>query len=159
MTDTRKNLLVSLVILGLAVTFLLLCQEIEGKGQTVPVLIGWVAVTLCVLDVIAHIDHPIGHAVATALSGAAHLGAEEERVPLSLETVAVLWMVAATAAIILFGFMVATPAYVFAYMLLHGRKRVLQSGLTALITTLFIWVVFEVLMEYEVYRGILFEDI
>ena len=159
MDQTRKHLYVSLLILALAVTFLVLSYELNGKGQMVPVLVGWIGVLLCTLDVIAHTGTGFGRRVAMVLSGTAHLEAEEARPALKAETIAIAWMIGATVLVVLFGFLIAVPVYVFVYMVAHGRKKIVQSGLTALITTLFIWIVFEVLMEYEVYRGLLFEDL
>lgn len=159
MTDRTRNLGASLLMLVLAAAFLFFSYQLTGKGETVPVLIGWIAVFLCVLDVIAHTDNSVGRAVAMLLSGSTHLDAESGTEATLSETVSMAWMVIATAAIVLFGFLIATPVYVFAYMILHGKKPIIQSGMTALVTTLFVWVVFELLMEYQVYRGLLFEDL
>jgi hypothetical protein len=160
MVRRRIDLYTSLLILALVTAFLVLSYGLTGKGETVPVLVGWIGFVLCVLDVLAQTDTGLGRRIAMLMSGTAHaVGEGGERPSAKAETVACLWMIGGTVLVILFGFLIATPVYVFAYMLLHGRKGVMQSGLTALVTTLFIWVVFERLMEYELFRGLLFEDL
>jgi len=160
MTEMRKNLLVSLLMLALVIAFLFATYGVSVKGQRVPQLVAWIGIVLCALDVIAHTGTAFGNRVALLLSGAP--SAEEaagKKPSLSGELIAMTWMVIATAGILLVGFLVATPVYVFGYMTLYGRKPIVQSGIAAVVTTLFIWVVFEVLMEYELYRGLLFDDL
>lgn len=159
MTRT-KQLYVSILVLGLAVAFQAMSFELPGKGRMVPLLVGWIAIVLCALDIVAHTDTAFGRWIARVLSGTAHRVSEERRGPgVPAELAAFFWVVFACAGVIVFGFLWAVPVYVFAYMLFYGRKGAVQSGLTALCATLFLWVVFELLLEYEIYRGILFSDL
>ena len=60
------------------------------------------------------------------------------------------------AAVYCVGFLVGTPVYLFLSMMLHGGKSFLASTMTAIATTLAIWVTFEVLFKYPLYPGVLF---
>ncbi|MQA67434.1 MAG: hypothetical protein GEU76_16285 [Alphaproteobacteria bacterium] len=154
-----KQIFVSALVLLGAVTFLALGYQLPGKGQDVPVLVGWLAVGLCVLDVIAQTPTAAGRWIAALLSGSASGAPDEKPRGLSAELKSFFWVLIACAGVIVFGFLWATPVYVFAYMVLHGRKPVVQSGLTALGATAFLWIAFELLLEYEIYRGLLFSDL
>lgn len=159
MTETKRNLYISLLVLGLVLLFLYGTLSLSPQGRVMPQIVGVIGLVLCVLDVIAHTDTEIGRRVATVLSGSTHRPAEEAQPRVAAELVAFAWIVGATAAIVVFGFLLATPAYVFAYLVVQGRNSIMQSAIAAVVTTLFIWVVFEILMEYEVYRGLLFSDL
>lgn len=159
MTDAKRNLYVSLLVLGLILLFLYGTLSLSPQGRVMPQIVGVIGLVLCVLDVIAHTDTDLGRRVAMVLSGSTHLPTEEAQPRATTEFVAFAWIIGATAAIVVFGFLLATPAYVLSYMVIQGRKSVVQSVIAAVVTTLFIWVVFEILMEYEVYRGLLFSDL
>ena len=159
MTGTRKHLYVSLLALAIVLLFLYATTELPPKGRMMPQIVGIIGLVLCVLDVIAQTGTAFGRSVASLLSGTAHQEEEADQPRLSSELIAIAWIAGATAGIVLFGFLWATPVYVLSYMLIQGRKAVLQSAIAATVTTLFIWVVFENLMEYELYRGLLFTDL
>jgi hypothetical protein len=72
------------------------------------------------------------------------------------ETIAILWIAGATAVMVLAGFLVGIPVYVFCYMVLHARRPVRQGVIAALVTTGAIWLAFELLLSYQLFRGVLF---
>jgi hypothetical protein len=78
---------------------------------------------------------------------------------LRAELMAFLWIVFAAAGVALFGFLLTIPVYVFVYTVFRGGKPLVIAGLTAIVATLAIWVAFELLLEYEIYRGLLFSDL
>jgi len=158
MAASKQILVSSLVLMG-ALAFLALSYQLPGAGRDVPVLVGWVAVGLCILDLIAQTPTAAGRWVAALLSGSASATPDEKPRGVILELKSFFWILIACAGVIVFGFLWAVPVYVFAYMLLHGRKPVVQSGLTALGATAFLWIAFELLLEYEIYRGLLFSDL
>ena len=152
---TRKNLYVSLVVLAFFTIMLVWSSHIpQPRGREFPVLVAWAGIALGVLDVIAHTDTAIGRLIAMALSGSAHLPKEHGNYVLSKEALSILWIVLATAIMVLAGFLAGIPVYVFCYLLLHGRKSVRFSAITAVLTTVAVWLAFEVLLEYDLYPGI-----
>ncbi|MCH7777465.1 MAG: hypothetical protein IH878_13135 [Gemmatimonadetes bacterium] len=62
-----------------------------------------------------------------------------------------------TIGIYLIGFMAMVPAYVFSSMLFQGKKSVKQCAYGAISASAFIWVMFELLLKYELYRGVFVE--
>ena len=157
---SRRHLYAALVVFALIAGFLIWASTLDRASGLVPVLVGWLGVVLCGLDVIAHTPTRLGHLVGAVLSGTAHFEAaeEEDRAGGAREATAVLWMLGGLVLIVLLGFLVGAPLYIVAYMLVRGRKSLRASLAAALLTSLFIWLVFDYLMQYEVYRGILFGD-
>ena len=158
MTRTTQ-LYVSLLILGLAIAFQAMSYGLPEKSRMVPTLVGWIALVLCVLDVIAHTGTGLGRRLAQVLSGSARLAEEKPGPGTRAELTAFLWIALACAGIAVFGFLWAIPVYVFVYTAFRGGKSLLQAALSALGATLTIWVAFELLLEYEIYRGLLFSDL
>lgn len=156
MTKERRNLVVSLVTLAIFVGLFVWSDHIpDPRGREFPVLVSGAAVILCALDVLAHSGTAAGRWVALVLSGAAEPAPARDR-RLSAEALAVIWVGVALALVILLGFLVAIPIYVFGYLLLHGRRTLRHSLIAAVATTFGIWLGFEVLLRYDLYRGMLF---
>ena len=110
-------------------------------------------------SVIAQTPTAAGGWVAVVLSGAQSGGGKAATHPFTAELRAFAWVALACVGVIFVGFLWAVPVFVFVYMMIQGRKPVVQSGLTALAATLFLWVAFELLLKYEIFRGILFSDL
>lgn len=162
-TERRRNLYVSLIVLALMVGFLFWALDFDPRGRMMPVLVAWIGIVLATLDVIAHTDNKVGRWLALVLSGTfEEMRRTEDPAVRSArfrrEVAACLWMLAAVALVFVVGFLPAIPVYIFAYMLIYGKRSVRQSGITALVTVFFVWLVFEIFLQYEIYRGILFSD-
>lgn len=155
MTD-RRNFAVSLVTLALFAGLYAWSTHIaDPRGREFPVLVSGAAVILAALDVLAHSGTRAGHWVSAMLGGTVAAAARPRR-GLGREVLAVGWIAVALGLVILLGFLVAVPAYVFAYLLLHGRRTLRHSLIAAVGTTFFIWLGFEILLRYDLYRGMLF---
>jgi hypothetical protein len=154
-SQTRQDLVVSLVVLAFFIGMLVWSEQIpDPRGRHFPVLVSATAVVLCIVDMIAHTDTGIGRAIATVLSGTLEHPIHAH--PLRREVVAIAWIVGATALVLLAGFLVGIPVYVLGYML-HAGRTFRNAAITALATTAFIWIGFEVLLNYDLYRGLLAE--
>ena len=66
------------------------------------------------------------------------------------------WILGFAVGIYIIGLVVAMPAFILAYMKTHGIGW-LTGIITATITTVFIWVVFELVLYIELYRGLLLD--
>ena len=156
---TRQDLFVTIAVLALFLGMLAWSQSIpDVRGREFPMLVSSAAIVLCLLDVLAHTDTAAGRAIALLLSGAADHSERPAAHTVAREAMAVGWIAAAMALIVLAGFLVALPVYVFGYMLLYAGRTVRAGAITALATTVCIWVGFELLLSYELYRGVLAPD-
>jgi Tripartite tricarboxylate transporter TctB family len=158
MTAERRNLLVSLAALALFVALFLWSQTIpNASGRQFPMLVSGTAILLCALDVAAHSGTALGRRIALVLSGSL-AGPPERNYRVAREALAVLWVAIALGLVLLLGFLMAMPIYVLGYLLLHARRSLRHSLIAAFATTLGIWFAFEVLLRYDLYRGLLFSD-
>jgi hypothetical protein len=156
---TRPELLVSIAVLVFFVGMLIWSDHIpDPRGRYFPVLVSATAVALCLLDLIAHTETSFGRSVAFVLSGTLGQSTHAGGHPLRREAVAIAWVVGATALIVIAGFLVAIPVYVFGYMMLYARRTVRDSVIAALATTVCIWVGFELLLSYDLYGGLFFSN-
>jgi hypothetical protein len=115
------------------------------------------AILLCLIDLVAHTDTAIGRRLAAVLSGEVNAPAGIFTHGARREAVAVLWLGGATFLIVVAGLLAGIPVYVFCYMVLHAGRPVRQGVIAALATTGAIWLAFELLLGYQLYRGLLFE--
>lgn len=147
-----------ILVLLFTVGFLLLAYTYEGRTRQVPVLVGWILLVLCVLDVIAASATPVGDAVKTFFSGAIVGGGVNEMAdyPVGKVIPAILWPTAFVVLVVVIGFVAAIPIYVFLFVAVQGRGGIRRAALTSIITTACIYVLFEKLLNYEIYQGMLF---
>jgi hypothetical protein len=157
MTDARRNLLVSLIMLALAVGYLAWAESYPAARAQVPRLVGWVTVVLAALDALAHTETGIGRRIGAILSGRAHLEAIGSIRITREEGLSVAWMAASLIAVVLLGFYAGTFVYVAGYMIVHGRLSRRLSLYVAAGTVLSCWLVFDALLKVGLYRGIFFE--
>lgn len=154
----RRDAVAACIVLAVSVVFLVWAQEYPRRLGIVPSLVAWAAIALSLLDLAAQTETRAGR-VIRRFSGQGARNEPEERERSAnehSEAVAMLWPVGYTLAVVAFGFLVATPAYVFLYMWLHGAKPLRSSVLGALVTTLAIWLTFQVLFRYPLYQGVVF---
>ena len=156
MSNNTRNLIVSLIVLALALGYLGWAESYPAERAEVPRLVAWVTLVLSAIDVFAHTRTAAGRRTAELLSGRAHLEAEGDlRITLE-EWLAVAWMGASLAAILLGGFLAGIFVYVAGYMTIHGRLN-WRLGLYVAAGTVFsCWLVFDELLRTGLYRGFLF---
>ena len=154
----HRNLAVSVGVLVFFVVVLLWTYRFpEARGREFPALVSMTAIVLCLIDLLAHTDSAIGRRLSVMLSG--------ELAPSSgilthagwREAIAILWLAGATLLIVVAGFLAGIPVYVFGYMVFHAGRPLRQGALAALVTTGAIWLAFQLLLGYQLYRGLLIE--
>ena len=124
----------------------------------VPMLIGWSMVVLCALDITATTETRIGNFVKAFFSGTIVGEAADDGTPrpLAKTLIAMAWPIAFVGVVVFFGFVVAIPSYIFLFVVFQGRKSVRLALISAVSTVAFTYVVFEKLLQYEVFGGLLF---
>ena len=153
-----RNMISAILLLAFSVVFLSWSYSYGERAQQVPVLVGWVMFTLCVLDVVASTGTRIGDMVRAFFSGTV-IGKDNSSAagkPVGRTIAAMLWPTAFVLMVGVFGFMAVIPVYVFLFVVLQGKKSFRQGIIAAAVTTAFTYVVFELLLSYEVYKGIVF---
>lgn len=150
----------ALVVFAGAVAFLLWTQTVPARAAAMPTLVGWLTLVLALIDVVAQTDTVVGRAVRRFVSAEKVIEwkaqGDGEDATWGRVLLSVLWVVGYLASVYAVGFLVTTPLYVALYMLLHGGKSLRVAGITAVVTTVLIWLTFEVAFKYPLYPGILF---
>jgi len=157
LSPRRRNFAIAFTALGFFIVMFLWSEQIKDvRGREFPLLVSGAGIALAVLDVFAHTETSIGRQIGLALSGSAHISDNGLIVGIRREVIVMLWIVVATALMVLFGFVVGIPTFVFGYSSLHARRTLRQSAIAAVATVLAIWIGFELLLNYKLYPGLVF---
>lgn len=151
--DFRRNLLPSVATLVFVVAYLVTGYlTLDETTRYVPLMTGAVTLVLLVIDI-----------VRVIVSGGAQSGnwvveGGGVKVPDSRgrEVAAILLVAAGVGAIYLLGFVVAIPLYLFASIAFLGQQSIRVAAIVALLTSLVIYLVFEVMLDYPLFPGVLF---
>lgn len=142
-----------LIVLGASLVYAAL-----GYGETgrqLPVLVGAITVALAMLDLVSRLPGFAGGWLRRAL-GAGFRDREMKHAPaLGAELIQLGWLAGCVGTIVLIGFLAAVPLFILLYAWLQGRQPLLASALTAIAVALLIGLVFELLLDYQLYRGLL----
>lgn len=127
-------------------------------SRLMPVLVAWAMLALLALDLASRTGTRVGRALTRWLNPAADSArdATAARYPLSKQVAAVLWLAGFAATLVLVGVLYAVPLYVFGSMRLRGRRSYLMSLAGGAGATLFVWLLFAVVLRIELYPGLLF---
>ena len=148
----------SLPAVGLAAVtacYLALAYGYPERARAFPAKVAWVMLALLALDLVSRTETRLGRAVMRALNPAqAHPSGD--RVSGWRQLSAVLWLAGFVIGIVLIGILAAVPLYVFAAIRFRGGRGYATALAAAAGTTLFIYVLFGVVLRLELYPGILF---
>lgn len=156
----QREFWAAVLVLVLSIGFLIWAKTYSPTPGAVPVLVAWGTIVLSLIDIVSQFQTPFGRWVRRLITADKIVewkmeGDEDafgSRIALSLA-----WLSGYLAALFLVGFIIATPIYIFGYMVIHGRRSVRDSVLASAATTLTIWLVFVKLFRYPLYGGLLFD--
>lgn len=154
-----RDFTAAVVVLALAVGFLAWARTYPPKAAAVPTLVAWLTIVLALIDAAARTETVLGRALRRLVSAEQVIewSAEGEREAGARRIAwSVFWVLVYLGGVLVAGFLLATPVYVFLYLTSHGRRAVLPSALAALLTTAGIWLTFQGLFRYPLYPGLLF---
>ena len=156
LVDNQKHtaLYFAFGVLALMIFFIHQTYGYTGEVRNFPLIIGYTGVLFCTLDVLSLSNRTVGRAI-TQFFGS-HLN-EKEMTGRSVkrELVAFAAMSGCVLGIWLFGFLAFSPIFVALWMLVGG-KPLKNSLYGSLFTIFFIYLMFEVAFNYELYRGVVF---
>jgi hypothetical protein len=155
----RRDFWAATLVLALSVAFLLWARSYPGTPGAMPVLVASATIALALVDVVSQFETPFGRwlrRLVTADKIVEWKMEGEEDIPLGRIVLSIGWVAAYLVALFLVGFIIATPVYIFLYMIIHGGRSLRDGALAAAGVTLTIWLVFVVLFRYPLYTGLLF---
>lgn len=130
--------------------------QYSGATLYFPMLVGYTGIFLTFLDVLTLTRTRLGAAVNTFFGTELSEPAEAHG-DVRAEFGVIAGLGGLLLGIYLLGFLIGGPISVFAWMRIQGRKSYRLCAYVALGTLAFLWVLFELLLRYELFRGILVE--
>lgn len=152
-----RSVVAPLVLLAASIGMLIWSSTYNQTARQVPILVAGTMVVLSVIDLVSRFDRRFLDPLRD-FWGADFGNREMQHNPRwTTEAAQVLWMIACVAAMLLIGILPAVPAFVFFYMIFSGQRPLLESVATAAVVFAFVFMVFEVFLDYPLYRGALFD--
>ena len=146
-----------------AVLFVLSCgfavwsEMLPQVPRLMPQLVAIITAALCILDFMARLDNVVGRKIVLLL-GADFSNREMKHDPaLGAEIIMLLWMVGCVGLMMFIGLLPSVFLFVLAYMRYQGRQSWRSAILASAAALLFVTIVFEILLQYNLYRGALFD--
>ena len=151
----------SFALLIITAIYLATAYTYSPDARAVPAGVAWVMVGLTLLDLASRTKTRFGMAVMHWLNPAGDADKAEARAhyPALKQIAAVLWVALFVAMMVLIGILYSVPLYVFASLRLRGGRSLLLSAAVAAGATLMIWALFDLVLQLELYKGVLFSDI
>ena len=144
-------------LLALSVGYAIWAQRYGSVPRLMPTIVGVSTAVLCVLDLLSRFDTGPGRAIRVAL-GADFRDREMKHDPaLRAEVAQVGWMVGCIVLILLIGILPTVPLFICAYMMTVGRQPLLPSAASGAGVFAVVYLIFEQVLDYALYRGALFE--
>ncbi len=141
---------VAAIILLVAIALLVAAYDFPGGSGVFPRFAGWIFVVLSAMEVISQVKVLMSTPGSARSSGA--LPSENTL----KEIKGFLWIVFFLVVLYLTGFLIGIPLYIFAFLRLAAGKTYRQCTIMALSATVFVYVLFILLLEYRLYPGVLF---
>ncbi len=146
----------ALCVLGFFIFFVDQTYEYQGRVRLFPLLIGYLGIILSLLDILSLTRGKAGEIVTRSFGKAFDPTNLEGRSALR-EVIVIGAMCLIILSIYLLGFLLSTPLVVVAWMLVAGRKPLPLTLATAAGSFVFVWFLFEFVLRYELYRGLVWE--
>ncbi len=145
-------------VLAVIILFIVISYSYAPNDRMFPLMVGYAAIPLILLDLLTLTNTKAGERISLFFSAKTPQqvdeGVDKTERPVGRELMVFIWMGLLVLGIYLAGFLPVTPVFVFCWMKLRGGYTVRQSLYSAFATLAFIYVLFEVVLQYELYPGI-----
>lgn len=155
-----RDYLAPLTLWIVAAVYLAAAAGYPAELRAFPAMVAWAMLILVSLDLASRTRTPVGDALTRWLNPAAvperAASHTSSGYAATRQLLAILWVAGFAAALVVLGVLTAIPLYVFASMRLRGGRPVWICAMTAGGATLFIWLLFSVVLRLQLYPGIVF---
>jgi hypothetical protein len=138
--------------------YLDLAYHYKPVVRAFPAGVAWIMLVLLSLDLVSYTKTRAGGALMRWLNPAAtarHAEAEAQQPP-PRHVSAVLWLILFATLIVLIGILAAVPIYLFSALRWRGGRSYRACVIGAAGATLFVWLLFSVVLRIVLYPGLLF---
>jgi putative tricarboxylic transport membrane protein len=123
---------------------------LDEESRRVPILTGYVTIFLLALETLKWFIPSMSQEPKDTS------GVDAVEVPVSREVIGLGYVVFLASMIYVFGFYVAIPIYLFVAIAFLGSQTKKTAGISAVVASIIIYVVFELILETRLYQGLLF---
>ena len=153
-----RSPLVPLALFVMSSVFAIWSNQLPEIPRMMPFLVAMITAVLCVLDFLARGKSEFAQKIGHWL-GADFSNREMKHNPaISAEAVMILWMLLCVSLMMFIGILPSIFIFVLVYMRYQGKQSWRNSILASIGNLLFVVAVFEVLLQYNLYRGALFDS-
>lgn len=145
-----------LLLMALSGFILIWSYQYGPVARFLPVIISTATFFLSILDLVTRIRGRVAGFLRLVLGAGFQDVEMKHSPPLREELVQSTWVVACLAGMLVIGILPAIPLFVFSYMYFQCRQEALPSLVTAIVAVAAIAGLFELLLGYDLYRGLLF---
>ena len=148
----------ALILWLLTAGYLVTAYGYSVESRVMPALVAWSMLALLMLDLISRTQTRFGRALTRWLNPAAAQveAASPDRDTARRQFAAVLWLAGLATALLLIGVLYAVPVYVAASLRLRGRRSYTVCLAAGAGMALLVWLLFAVLLQINLYPGLLF---
>lgn len=142
-----------------SIAFLVVAHRYAPASREVPVAVGYAGLALAFVDLLTRLRTPLGRKLKQMLSAGTEpvkVGRAEAGLSVAREGAAILWLVGFVVVTLTVGLLATIPSYVYLYMTTWGRRTRAHAVIGAIGATAFTYVLFELVLRYPLYRGVLF---
>ncbi|MBF9033048.1 hypothetical protein HKCCE2091_02260 [Rhodobacterales bacterium HKCCE2091] len=167
MTASRRlsEALPSLVLLGVAAFYAWVSFDYSAQTRAIPLGVAGLAILLVLVDLASQGEGAVARRIRRVISGSGAPspvpgldGQAGQRHAARHELAAFGWIAGFLVLAIVTGFYIAIPLYVIAYLRIHGGKPILVAAATGLGLVAVLYGLFEILLGYEVFGGLITGD-
>jgi putative tricarboxylic transport membrane protein len=123
---------------------------LDEESRHVPILAGYVTIFLLALETLKRFIPSMSEEPKDTS------GIEAVTVPLIREIIGLTYVVVLAMLIFVFGFYIATPIYLFVAIAYLGSQPKKTAGIAAVVASVVIYIVFELILETRLYQGLFF---
>ena len=151
--DKHTGLYFAFGVMALMIFFIHQTYGYHGKVRVFPLIIGYAGMVLSTPDILSLTDTAIGRAITRVCGAALEKDLIAAR-PVHRELIVFAGLGGAVLGIYLLGFLIASPLFVFLWMLIGGGKSLKHAIYGGIFTLAFIYVLFELVLRYELDREV-----
>jgi hypothetical protein len=147
-----------LVLIAATIVMIVWSLRYNETASLVPLLVCYALLVLAFFDLVCRFDTPVFRPLRD-FWGADFQNREMKHDPQpAAEVSQILWIVGCVAAMMLIGILPTVPIFILFYTIINGRRPWLESLVVTAIVFAFVYVVFEMLLDYRLYRGAFFDE-
>lgn len=135
--------------------YMTIAYRYEPAVRAFPVGVAWIMLLLLALDLASRTGTRLGATLLRWLNPTADASEAPQPVPAMRQLAPILWLAGFTALLVVVGILAAVPLYVFAALRWRGRISYRSCLIGAAGATLFIWLLFSVVLRLPLYSGLI----